>query len=136
MAVSLLAVLVSCRQEPLPSVVDVPGFARTKVVNLGDEWDMSSFLVKFATRPSDAELEELQFEGVLSVEPLFKSFPGKEDLERQFGLDRWFVVNLEEDAELDGAVFQAAELAQVAVVEYNVLALLGLCSAGSRHQRE
>ena len=122
MAVSLLAVLVSCRQEPLPSVVDVPGSARTKVVNLGDEWDMSSFLVKFATRPSDAELEELQFEGVLSVEPLFKSFPGKEDLERQFGLDRWFVVNLEEDAELDGAVFQAAELAQVAFVEYNVLA--------------
>ena len=60
MAVSLLAVLVSCRQEPLPSVVDVPGSARTKVVNLGDEWDMSSFLVKFATRPSDAELEELQ----------------------------------------------------------------------------
>lgn len=119
---ALLAVLVSCRQEPLPSVVDVPGSARTKVVNLGDEWDLSSFLVKFATRPSDAELEELQFEGVLSVEPLFKSFPGKEDLERQFGLDRWFVVNLEEGAELDGAVYRAAELAQVAVVEYNVLA--------------
>ena len=121
-AAALLAVLVSCRQEPLPSVVDVPGSARTKVVNLGDEWDQSSFLVKFATRPSDAQLEELQFEGVLSVEPLFKSFPGKEDLEREFGLDRWFVVNLEEGAELDGAVYRAAELAQVAVVEYNVLA--------------
>ena len=121
-AASLLAVLVSCRQEPLPSVTGVPGSARTKVVNLGDEWDRSSFLVKFAARPSDAELEELQFEGVQSVEPLFKSFHGKEDLERQYGLDRWFVVNLEEGAALDGAVYRAADLAQVDVVEYNVVA--------------
>ena len=121
-AASLLAVLVSCRQEPLPSVVDVPSSARTKVVKLGDEWERSSFLVEFANRPSDAELKQLRFEGVLSVEPLFKSFPGKEDLERQCGLDRWFVVNLEEGAELDEAVYRAAELAQVSVVEYNIVA--------------
>ena len=122
MGASLIAVLASCRQDPLPSVVDVPGSARTKVVSLGDEWDTSSFLVKFAAAPSDVQLAGLQQEGVLSVEPLFKSTPGKEDLERQFGLDRWFVVNLEENAVLDDAVLRTAALEQVAVVEYNVLA--------------
>lgn len=121
-AASLAAILTSCRQDPLPSVVDVPGSARTKVVCLGDEWETSSFLVKLASRPSDVQLAELKQDGVLSVEPLFKSFSGKEDLERQFGLDRWFVVNLKEDAALDDAILRTAALEQVAVVEYNVLA--------------
>jgi subtilisin family serine protease len=91
-------------------------------VCLGDEWETSSFLVKLASRPSDVQLAELKQDGVLSVEPLFKSFSGKEDLERQFGLDRWFVVNLKEDAALDDAILRTAALEQVAVVEYNMLA--------------
>lgn len=122
LAASFLVALASCRQEPLPSVVDVPGSVRTKVVCLGDEWDPSSFLVKFTALPSEEELTGMRQNGVLSIEPLFKSFPGKEDLERQFGLDRWFVVNLEEGAVLDEAVNRFAELAKAAVVEYNVIA--------------
>ncbi len=117
-----LAVLVSCRQDPLPSVMDDQGPVRTKVVCLGDEWAPSSFLVKFTTVPSEEDLAGMRLESVQSIEPLFKSFPGKEDLEREFGLDRWFVVNLEEDAVLDGVVNRFAALAKVAVVEYNVIA--------------
>ncbi len=119
---SLLAVLASCRQESLPAVTEAPASVRTKVVSLGDENDPSSFLVKFTSRPTEAGLADLCRDGIRSIEPLFKPFPGKEDLERQFGLDRWYLVSLEEGASLDGTVERMAERDQVVLVEYNAIA--------------
>ena len=90
----------------------------TKVVKLGEEFATSSFLVKFRTVPSADDLAGCFQDGVLSVEPYFISVKGKEELEHQFGLDRWYEVTLEEGRDLDLAIMGIAALDQVTVAEY------------------
>ena len=118
----LLAVVSSCRQEMLSGMPDSLSAPETKVVCLGDEWDASSFLVKFATVPSEDHLSSLLQDGIQSVEPLFQSVPGKEALERKHGLDRWYVVGLSEDVGLERAINKLAGMEEVALVEYNTIA--------------
>ena len=96
--------------------------AKTKTVKLGDEFDKGSFLVKFASVPDDAMIGSLMVEGVESVERLFTSTPGKEELEARFGLDRWYEVKVAEGARVDDMIRQSALIESVSVVEYNCLA--------------
>ena len=119
---ALAALMLSC-QRPESEVLQ-PGVAdpETKVVQLGDVYDPSSFLVKFKAVPTADELAACYGDGVLSVEPVFRSFPGKEALEHQFGLDRWYQVILEEGVNLDRSIRAVAALDQVAVAEYSHVA--------------
>lgn len=94
---------------------------RTKVINTSEEIVPNSVLVKI-NGSSDEALRELEgMKGLLKVERLFKSTPGNEDLEAEFGLDRWYEVTFEENI---GAVNMASKLAEckrIDVVEYNKL---------------
>ena len=77
-------------------------------------------LVKFATVPTDEQLAELATGKIAGFEPLFPSTPGKEELEKQFGLDRWYVANVAEDADIDVAARTLAESNKVSLVEYDI----------------
>lgn len=77
-------------------------------------------LVKFAAVPTDEQLAELATGKIAGFEPLFPSTPGKEELEKQFGLDRWYVANVAEDADIDVAARTLAESNKVSLVEYDI----------------
>ena len=95
---------------------------RKKILFKGaPEIEQNSFLVKFEIVPSEDMISNItKGNGVQEVKPLFTHMPGKEDLEARFGLDRWYEVTLESDANLDFAVLECAGYPSVATVQYNL----------------
>ena len=79
-----------------------------------------AFLVKFALKPTKEQVDALLGAGAVSVQPYFPHMPGKEALEAQYGLDRWYEVSVEEGANLDAKVLEAASLEQVSIVQYKL----------------
>ena len=91
----------------------------TKVVQLSDEYNASAFQVKFETVPTTEMLSAIQeIEGIASIEPLFVSRKDRKELEHQFGLDRWYYVRLEENADVHQLVRETAGMASVSMTEY------------------
>ena len=95
---------------------------RKKILFKGaPEVEQSSFLIKFETVPSEDMISDImKSHGVQEVKPLFTHMPGKEGLEARFGLDRWYEVTLDSDANLDFAVLECAGYPSVATVQYNL----------------
>lgn len=77
-------------------------------------------LVKFAAVPTDGQLAELAVGQITDFEPLFPSTPGKEELEKKFELDRWYVANIAEGIDIDGVARKLAESNKVSLVEYDI----------------
>lgn len=98
------------------------GDPMTKVVGLSEEVDGRTFLVKFDVPQDEASLKETGLRNGLSFSRLFRSTPGKEALEAEFGLDRWYVAALEGDVVLADAVSRMAEMSSVSLVQYNSIA--------------
>lgn len=98
------------------------GDPMTKVVGLSEEVDGRTFLVKFDVPQDEAFLKETGLRNGLSFSRLFRSTPGKEALEAEFGLDRWYVAVLEGDGVLVDAVSSMAEMSSVSLVQYNSIA--------------
>lgn len=92
-----------------------------KIINQPVGCAQSSFLVKLAAAPSGQSISELSVPGVKSIEKLFTSLPGNEEMEARFGLDRWFIVELEDGADLKSSAEAFAEFSEVTTVEYNML---------------
>lgn len=114
---ALAALFFSCSKEVEEEMTVASGGAvQTKVVRLSEQVDCQSFLVKFAAVPTAEELASL-CPGA-AVKPLFKSFPGKEALEAQFGLDRWYEISLPEGSDLAAKVSGVAGISNVEMVEY------------------
>ena len=90
----------------------------TKVVKLSENVVTGNFLVKFESVPTQEYLETLLGQGVESVTPLFHRTPGREALEEQFGLDRWYKVKLNDGADLDATVREFASSSEVSIAEY------------------
>ena len=114
--------MASCRQEkmgPEAEAAASQGSLETKVVQLSDDYSTSSFQLKFASVPTEEMLSALlESKGIASVEPLFVSRKDRKELESRFGLDRWFVVTLEEGANVHQEIRKAAGMASVAMAEY------------------
>lgn len=96
--------------------------SRTKVVQISDEYSRNSFLVKIKQGSDESTLEGLRNAGAIQIERLFRENPARKDLESQFGLDRWYMVELGEDAVLDDVIMSAAEFESISMVEYNSIA--------------
>lgn len=95
----------------------------SKVINTksSDIQNHRNVLVKFETVPGENTIDNLLSNaGILSVEPLFTQFPGKEELSHKYGLDRWYQVDFEADADIDAAVADMAALSCVQTIEYNM----------------
>lgn len=115
-----LLLLASCTVEPLSDQIVLEDTLQTKVIQLSDEYITNSFLVKMDTDASAEDFAALERLGTVSA--VFHSTPGKEELEKRFGLDRWYEVTLASDDALRSAVTAAAKLGSVALVQYNSIA--------------
>lgn len=93
---------------------------QTKIINSPVDSDPGSILLYFDQAPDEALLEQLRTNGARHVEKLFNNTPGKEALEKRFGLDGWYLVILDEDAPLEKSAARMAGLEAVRKVEYNL----------------
>ena len=117
--------LVSCvaHVDEALTLPDYPGNdVMTKVAKFNDSYDPSSLLIKFQTVPSAEFLTQLTSQNGASFEKLFPSTPGKEELEAQFGLDRWYVASGWQDGGVDQVAKNLAQIGEVSLVQYNHIA--------------
>ena len=109
---------VSCQREALPGEDEV----MAPIVRLGDEVLPDAVLVKFSTALDESGIRALESGHGISLQRVFPSSPGKEDLEREFGLDRWYEAVLDETEDLDVKVRAISRIRSVEVVEYESVA--------------
>ena len=100
----------------LPSVPDVGKIVNTRAT--GEQ--CREILVKFNQVPDAETIDAFCCDGVLSMEKVFTSMPGKEDLEKRFGLDRWYSVVTSNDVDQKTVAEKFAGIATVSAVEYGV----------------
>lgn len=117
-----LAVMCSCSKE----VADSPAVGGdafdpvlTKIINSSEESDKGSVLVCLNRGLSEDMAVSFRASGVKSVERLFPSTPGKEEMEARFNLDKWYLVELEENADLDSVALNLASEPFVAKLQFN-----------------
>ena len=91
----------------------------TKIANNPLDSDPGSLLLFLNDEPGEALLSALRAKGAQSVEKLFTSMPGKEELEKRFGLDRWYVVTLIDGTDNQQAAADLASLESIRTIEYN-----------------
>ena len=116
---AVLLPLLSCVKEK--GLEAVPEDVSAKIVCLGKEVSEESFLVKFTQAPSEEQLRQLESEKGVVLAKVFPSVPGKEELEKQFGLDRWYESSVPEGQSVHQTVLKVAQNPGVGLVEYNSL---------------
>lgn len=90
----------------------------SKVSNNNSE---EAFLIKFGTTPGLQDIKEIETGLGTTLEKVFPSMPGKEELERQFGLDRWYEVSVPDGKSVERMVEKAVSFDKVAIAEYSAL---------------
>lgn len=88
------------------------------IVRLGEEVLPDAVLVKFVATPDESRLQALETEYDVRLEKVFNSTPGKEDLERKYGLDRWYEATFPEMENVDTKARDLSREKFVEVVEY------------------
>ena len=106
--------LVSCRQESLSD--DIREAA--PIVRLSEDIATDAVLVKFGTALSDAEQKAVESSGGVQLQRVFPSMPGKEALEREYGLDRWYEAVLAQGDDVHAKALEISRIGNVQVVEY------------------
>ena len=92
-----------------------------KISKLSDINSQEAFLIKFAVSPDAAAVSEMEAQLGCSLEKVFPSAPGKEELERLFGLDRWYEVTVPDGKNVDQMVCKAVSFDKVAIAEYSAV---------------
>ena len=91
----------------------------SKIVQLSENVEDGSFLVKFSQAPGADEISSFECSYGVTMSRIFPSTPGNEELEKQFGMDRWYEAALNEEEALRPTLLKVAAVPQVQVVEYN-----------------
>ena len=112
-----MAVLAACQQENLADVRDA-----APIVRISEDISTDAFLVKFESALSDEEQKAVENAGGVRLQRVFPSTPGKEALEKQFGLDRWYEAVLDEGDNVHSKVQTVSRIGNVQVVEYGAIA--------------
>lgn len=79
-----------------------------------------NLLVKFSSLPSEAEVADMMESGVVALTPVFHSNPSRKDLEKKFGLDRWYEVSYQSGTAMDEGVKLMAASESVQTVQYSI----------------
>lgn len=111
-AIALLAVLSCGREADLKDCI-----AEAPVVRLGDEVLQDAVLVKFDTPIPAESLRDLETSHGVTMQQVFPSVPGKEELERQFGLDRWYEASITDGSDVQTKASALSRVPSVALVE-------------------
>ena len=88
------------------------------IVRLGEKVLPDAVLVKFVAAPDESQLQALEKEYNVTLEKVFNSTPGKEELERKYGLDRWYEASFPETENVDTKARDLSFERFVEVVEY------------------
>lgn len=121
---TLLALSCSREQEPTAQAGKAVqnNYPEAKISNSARSASAGELMVKLD--PAQREQGEKALRstlGVRGVEKLFPHTPGKEDLEARFGLDRWYLLELDENASAEAVALAVAGREEVAKVEFNRL---------------
>lgn len=114
LAFAAFCLALSCTKEGPADHTGAPA----PVVRLGDEVSASTVYVKFKSPVADETLSNLESEQGVALKKMFPSFPGKEALEAQFGLDRWYEAEITDGAEVTRKAGQLSRVKSVELVEY------------------
>lgn len=79
-----------------------------------------NLFVKFSSLPSEAEVADMMESGVVALTPVFHSNPSRKDLEKKFGLDRWYEVSYQSGTDMDEGVKLLAASESVQTVQYSI----------------
>ena len=118
--VALAALTCSCAKENIVNEGG-PKPAASKVINTPENADAESILIYVAdgvagTGAIDSIAKEA---GALACKPLFESYPGHEEDERKFGLDRWYKLDLEKGTSLEMVATALSSQKKIERVQYN-----------------
>ena len=108
-------VLFSCVQKEEMELVEEN---MAPIVRLGEEVLPDAVLVKFVSAPDESQLLSLEKEYDVTLERVFNSTPGKEELERKHGLDRWYKASFPETEDVDTKARNLARDRFIETVEY------------------
>ena len=109
----------ACQQDLNEAKLEVPDFGN-KILHTKAGAATEDLLVKFAAVPDEAVFNEFKAKGVTEFERLFPSTPGKEEIEKEFGMDRWFIAHLEDDSDIDAMAKTLASSGKISLVEYDI----------------
>lgn len=116
----------SCVQEDINEDASMLPFGETsihtKIINSETSYDEGTILFKLEEDVDAEIISSLSGKGFSDINRLFRSTPGKEELERQFGLDRWYIAELEEGTDAAQTAVTLASMSQVSLVQYNTYA--------------
>lgn len=110
--------LFSCQQEETAE----QGNEAAPIVRLSDEIASDGVMVKFTTPQDEASLQAFEKTQGVTLEKMFPSMPGKEALEKKYGLDRWYVAGVSEQQQLEQKAKNIAKASDVQLVEFISLA--------------
>ena len=121
LSVAFLAslVLFSCNRETIEGEVDAQA---APIVRLGDEIVGDALAVKFASVPTASEISEIEAQKGVTLQRVFPSTPGKEDLEARFGLDRWYEATVEDGSSIEKVAHTLSKIGSVQVVQLESVA--------------
>ena len=108
-----VAALVSCQQEKLADVQEA-----APIIRISEDIATDAVLVKFESALTDVEQKAVENAGGVRLQRVFPSTPGKEALEKQFGLDRWYEAVLSEGDDVHSKALEISRIGNVQVVEY------------------
>jgi subtilisin family serine protease len=121
----LILLAASCQIVP-QSMEDV---ASAPIVRFGDDVLQDALLIKFNAPLPEEGLIGLEASQGVSLERVLPSTPGKEALEAQFGLDRWYEAHITDGTDVGSMAVRMSRLPSVALVEYETIATK--CSDGA-----
>lgn len=118
--VALAALTCGCAKENIVNEGG-PKPAASKVINTPENADAESILIYVAdgvagTKTVDSIAKEA---GALACKPLFESYPGHEEDERRFGLDRWYKLDLKKGTPLETVATALSSQKKIERVQYN-----------------
>lgn len=119
---AIIAAMHGCARVDENMLGDIQSDPMTKVVSLSDDYDEGTLLIKFSSVPDQDFLSEVSRNADVALEKLFRDTPGKEELESQFGLNRWYMATLAEGRSFEQTVRDFASLGSVSLVQYNSIA--------------
>ena len=122
---ALPLLLTSCEKDLSEAFAsDQADFVSTKspkIVHQNAVSDESVLMFQLKSATDLDVLSEIESIGLYDIKPVFPSTPGKEELERKFGLDRWYVASVPEGIKADRAASLISEIKEVSFVEHNLL---------------
>lgn len=115
LSLTALAATLSCQKEVAEPAESASVNISTKIVN--DTQDaLDNILAVKLNDGSEADFKNI--EGLVAYEKAFTSIPGKEELEKKHGLDRWYLLSVGQDTDIEKFAQDVAEISSVSTVQF------------------